>query len=226
MSSKIGLSGFFITGPRICLACRRAPTLLTAGLGLFRLDFYLILAYHIEKQLKINSTKNKFMGHFNRDERGGGRGFGGGGRFGGRDRGFGGKGGGRQTMFQATCSQCNKFCEVPFKPTGERPVFCDECFRSQRQDRREKMPRQDFGRSNFGEEQRQRIGSSQNIEQFRSQFEVLNVKLDKIIKMLVPAVTAVSASEEVKSEPEKMVKKAKEKTEKKTVKKISAQKKK
>jgi len=23
---------------------------------------------------------------------------------------------------------CNKECEVPFKPSGDRPVYCKECF--------------------------------------------------------------------------------------------------
>lgn len=69
------------------------------------------------------------MGHFNRDDNrsGGGfnRGFGGGGRkFGRRD-------GGRPTMHQATCSECNASCEIPFRPSGDRPVFCSTCFEKQ-----------------------------------------------------------------------------------------------
>ncbi len=30
--------------------------------------------------------------------------------------------------FQATCSKCQKRCEVPFRPNGKKPVFCSECF--------------------------------------------------------------------------------------------------
>jgi len=29
---------------------------------------------------------------------------------------------------QAICAECGKECEVPFKPTGDRPVFCRDCF--------------------------------------------------------------------------------------------------
>lgn len=43
---------------------------------------------------------------------------GGGGGFGGRPR----------EMFKATCASCQKECEVPFKPSGDRPVYCKECF--------------------------------------------------------------------------------------------------
>ncbi len=31
-------------------------------------------------------------------------------------------------MHKATCSECGKECEVPFKPSGDRPVYCKECF--------------------------------------------------------------------------------------------------
>jgi len=31
-------------------------------------------------------------------------------------------------MFQAVCADCKKDCEIPFKPSGDRPVYCKECF--------------------------------------------------------------------------------------------------
>lgn len=40
--------------------------------------------------------------------------------------------GGPRQMFDATCSQCQKPCKVPFKPKADRPVFCSECFKSKR----------------------------------------------------------------------------------------------
>ena len=53
--------------------------------------------------------------------------------------GFGGSGGGgrRQSsgpreMHEATCSACGKSCQVPFQPSGEKPVYCSDCFQSQR----------------------------------------------------------------------------------------------
>ncbi len=55
-----------------------------------------------------------------------------GGRFGGNFR-----GGSRNSsyssapreMHKATCAECKMDCEVPFKPTEGRPVYCKECFR-------------------------------------------------------------------------------------------------
>jgi CxxC-x17-CxxC domain-containing protein len=31
-------------------------------------------------------------------------------------------------MTQVTCSNCGKETEVPFVPTGDRPVYCSDCF--------------------------------------------------------------------------------------------------
>ncbi len=39
---------------------------------------------------------------------------------------------GPREMFSATCSSCGKTCEVPFQPTGTKPVYCSECFQGQR----------------------------------------------------------------------------------------------
>lgn len=36
-------------------------------------------------------------------------------------------------LFKATCSECGKSCEVPFRPTGEKPVFCSDCFNKKRE---------------------------------------------------------------------------------------------
>lgn len=35
---------------------------------------------------------------------------------------------GDRTMHQAICADCKKECEVPFRPSGDRPVYCRECF--------------------------------------------------------------------------------------------------
>jgi len=50
--------------------------------------------------------------------RGGSRGFSGGSNF---NR-------GPREMHKTTCSECGKECEVPFKPTEGKPVYCRECF--------------------------------------------------------------------------------------------------
>jgi len=39
-----------------------------------------------------------------------------------------------RTMHRAICAECRKECEVPFRPSGERPVYCRECFSKHRED--------------------------------------------------------------------------------------------
>ncbi|MCD6414204.1 MAG: hypothetical protein J7L23_01085 [Candidatus Diapherotrites archaeon] len=38
-------------------------------------------------------------------------------------------------MYKATCSDCGAECEVPFKPTEGRPVYCKECYQKHRPQR-------------------------------------------------------------------------------------------
>ncbi len=38
-------------------------------------------------------------------------------------------------MHKATCADCGKECEVPFKPTEGKPVKCSDCFRKNRPQR-------------------------------------------------------------------------------------------
>jgi CxxC-x17-CxxC domain-containing protein len=33
-----------------------------------------------------------------------------------------------RVMHKAICADCKKECEVPFRPSGGRPVYCQECF--------------------------------------------------------------------------------------------------
>lgn len=35
---------------------------------------------------------------------------------------------GPKVMSKAICGDCGKECEVPFKPSGDRPVYCRDCF--------------------------------------------------------------------------------------------------
>ena len=35
-------------------------------------------------------------------------------------------------MHKVTCSDCGIETEVPFKPDGERPVYCRDCYRKRR----------------------------------------------------------------------------------------------
>ena len=151
------------------------------------------------------------MGNFNR---GGGfdgnRNFGkrdfGGSRFGGR-----GEGGGRREMFKTVCSNCGKECEVPFRPTSGKPVYCSDCF--------EKMGggRPDSRRF----DDRNRAPQTQN----GPDLGAINAKLDKILNILEPKVVAPVTPAPVAQE-KKVVEEIKTPKAKKVTKKVASTKKK
>ncbi|MFZ2071505.1 MAG: CxxC-x17-CxxC domain-containing protein [Halobacteriota archaeon] len=35
-------------------------------------------------------------------------------------------------MHTVTCADCGEECQVPFKPDGTRPVYCQECYQKHR----------------------------------------------------------------------------------------------
>ena len=55
-------------------------------------------------------------------------GFGGQGGGGGFRRNFGGP----REMHPATCAACGQETQVPFKPSGNRPVYCRDCYQKQK----------------------------------------------------------------------------------------------
>jgi CxxC-x17-CxxC domain-containing protein len=89
-------------------------------------------------------------------------------RFGGRRSGGFDRGDRRPVeMHEATCAKCGKQCEVPFRPTGDRPVLCSNCFRSDR---------------DSGSRERNTNSGSGGIS--KEQFNELNTKLNKILNIL------------------------------------------
>jgi CxxC-x17-CxxC domain-containing protein len=98
-------------------------------------------------------------------------------------------------MFEATCAECGNRCEVPFKPTGEKPVYCSQCFKGAKGDTFSPSPRHEAP-----------SGGS-------DQFTQLNTKLDKIIRALEILRDKKSFTVD-KPEAEKSVVKAEAKTKK------------
>ena len=67
-------------------------------------------------------------------------------------------------MFDAVCDNCGNTCKVPFRPSGDKPIYCSNCFGEKK------------GAIN------KEGGQPQS--QFKEQFESLNTKLDKILQIL------------------------------------------
>ncbi|MBI3954977.1 hypothetical protein HY338_00910 [Candidatus Gottesmanbacteria bacterium] len=126
------------------------------------------------------------MGNFYRNDRGGDRG---GRRFGGRDS-------GPREMHHATCAECGNDCEVPFRPSEDRPVYCSNCFEKRRNEEggSSDSGRRNFSRPNFdnrrsfsggGNRDNTRPNPSGN-GQVADQLKSINFKLDKILGVLEP----------------------------------------
>lgn len=182
------------------------------------------------------------MGDYNRGGNRGG-GFRGGNDRGGRPnfqkRNFGGssdRGGdrARTEMYKATCSECNKVCEVPFRPSSDKPVYCNDCFSSKREgvdrkprgDANNRAPRREFDRP---AQQRPEIArSAPDGDEMKNQLRDLNSKMDRLVT-LIEKVTNSGTSKTVEKVAEKISKekktvalKAKAPAKKATVKKVVA----
>ena len=143
------------------------------------------------------------------------------GRSGGRDS---GRRSFEKQMHEVTCDKCGKRCEVPFKPTEGKPVYCSDCFEktgnsSRYGDRDSKRSdRGDYNRSGGRDSGRfsKRDSGSNKPEQFIKEFEQLNRKLDTILKALEAAKPVVAKTKEVEN-PVKEPKKTEKKVEKKKI---------
>ncbi|MFA6097431.1 MAG: CxxC-x17-CxxC domain-containing protein [Candidatus Paceibacterota bacterium] len=126
------------------------------------------------------------MGDFRHDE---GR------RFGDQRGGFGGRDRRPVTMHQAICAECGKPCEVPFRPTDGKPVYCSVCFGAKKNAGTERGGDR-YQKDNFRNPAN--AGSVSNagksaIDDVKKQLVILNVKMDRLIK----AAEAISGTKPV-----------------------------
>lgn len=141
----------------------------------------------------------------------------------------GGRDSGRPQLHDAVCDECGKDCRVPFIPSGDKPVYCSECFEkkgggrsdgrsNQRGSYKPRFNDRDSGRPSRG-------GGSVDFSQLTRNIEKLNSNLDRIIDLLgddkkKEKKVKVEKAEKVKdSKPKVKAKKTVKKTAKKTTKK-------
>jgi len=106
--------------------------------------------------------------------------------------GFGGRDSNRPSLHDAVCDECKKDCQVPFRPSGDKPIYCSDCFEQKggRDSNRSRGRGRDSNRSFQGNT------SDPNTSKLVENIEILNTKLDKIINLL-------SSSKKKKSKLEK-----------------------
>ena len=118
---------------------------------------------------------------------------------------------GNRPMFKAICAECGNVCEMPFEPTGERPIYCNTCFKNKRGDshQREERRKQGFeavcdkcgnrcevpfrptsGKPVFCKNcfKKGDSPSHQGGGEMKAQMASINSKLERILKILSPAV--------------------------------------
>lgn len=137
-------------------------------------------------------------------DRGGFRGGSDRGGFGGGRRDFGNRGGGRDfggapTMHKTTCSDCGKVAEVPFKPTGDKPVLCSECFGAKRGD--DRGSRGDSRDRNFSSDRNSPRTPSPDMGKVKEDIYNINKKIDMILGLLGHTPTEEKEQDSVKKTP-------------------------
>ena len=147
------------------------------------------------------------MRNFNQDNRRSGR------------RDFDRRDSGRRTMHQAVCDECGKDCEVPFRPSGDRPIYCSSCFENKggRSDNSRRSG-SDYSRRKSFDNRGARDDSRRSGNDNNKQFDIINAKLDRILEKLSPVALKKSVSKK------DLAKKKKGKKPKKEIKKAKAKK--
>lgn len=98
----------------------------------------------------------------------------------------------RSEKHKAVCDECGKECYVPFKPTGDKPIYCNECFDKRGGgSSRNRSPRSKGG---FGDK---------SPTELLNEVKLLNTKLDKIIDLLTSKEKSKKKSKKVKKEKSK-----------------------
>jgi len=133
-------------------------------------------------------------------------------------RSFGGRGSRRPLLYDAVCDECGKNCKVPFKPSGDKPVYCSDCFEKKGGRDSSRPSRRDSQRRNFGDRDSGRSSqnniSDRSILQLVEKIGILNAKLDAIINLISSKAgqkksnSAKDGTEKnIKSKPKKRAKK-------------------
>ncbi len=138
-------------------------------------------------------NKHNFMGNFQGgNNRGGGfRGGNGGGRPDFQKKSWGGDSRGDRgpvSMHKAICNECNKSCEVPFRPSGDKPVYCSDCFGAKKGND-DRGPRRDFGDRGPKREFNNNRPAPVEVD-VKRQLDEIRTKLDRLmsaVEKLTPA---------------------------------------
>jgi len=82
-------------------------------------------------------------------------------------------------LYPAVCDNCGNNCEVPFKPTSDKPIYCSQCFGDKRSSNR---------RHTSGKPvQHSHLQTNPDVKNLEKKLTQLEEKVDKILSLLNPA---------------------------------------
>ena len=112
---------------------------------------------------------------------------------------------GPATMHKATCAKCGNDCEVPFRPFEGRQVYCAACFQGKKEigDRgNDRFAQKSFGGyKSFNRPDFKTIPGRENNDEIKKQLEILNSKIDRLIRAMEGMTNSAPATEEKNMEP-------------------------
>ena len=123
------------------------------------------------------------------------------------------------TMHSAVCDACQQDCQVPFKPTNTKPIYCSSCF-EQKGGGNRSNDRRGGGRDRGPRFEKK---DTENHKDILKGIKTLNYKLDQLIEVLIPQSTTKEKKDETKIVEKKAP--AKKTAKKKVVKKKATKKK-
>lgn len=133
--------------------------------------------------------------------------------------------GGQAEKFSATCSECQKRCDVPFRPSPDKPVYCSACFgmkKSANESRGSEAGRGRNEKDSYHSERPSYVktdrqgGSSEQItalkhsnegiSELKRQIKGLEVKLNRILDLINPPLPSAKVPETAQNKPKKVTK--------------------
>ncbi len=101
-------------------------------------------------------------------------------------------------MHKAVCSECGRSCEVPFIPSGNKPVYCSDCFGKKKEGQSRNFEKRDFAPRppHAMHDERPHAHPAPRdtrIDDLKAQIDTIGTKLDRMMKILMESKTEAVA---------------------------------
>lgn len=92
---------------------------------------------------------------------------------------------GPKTMHKVDCAKCGNVTEVPFRPNGKKPVYCQNCFVKDDAPRSSYGPKREYApRPSFNREAPAAPREDRSMADVKSELQAVNQKLSKLISLM------------------------------------------